>query len=285
MPLSIEVTQHGLCLTKPIVKAYDSCNPCCVVVVLVLLQVAGARAERDTLADQNAALARTTHQLMAGTAAPGSGAYGSSGIGSISGDGVGGGNGSAPAGPSASAPVSLNGAAADTSAQGLQRQRALSDPSAVTAEGGAGGPSPAAAGGGASAAAARITSGQLRDIGAMLARLTRENAALIKQRDKLEATAAEASRAAAAAEAAAAEKQSLLQERVTARAELEAARADYSRAAASVKQLTAERDRLLQQVRLHILLILTGRSAHYRFSAAVPEFHSGKPTQLCPRVS
>ena len=35
----------------------------------------------------------------------------------------------------------------------------------------------------------RITSGQLRDIGAMLARLTRENAALIKQRDGLEEAA------------------------------------------------------------------------------------------------
>jgi len=254
-------------------------------VVLVLLQVAGARAERDTLADQNTALARTTHQLMAGTAAPGSGPYGSSGIGSINGDGVGG-RGSAPPGPSASAPVSLNGAAADGSCngQGLLRQRALSDPSAATAAGGGtGGPAAAAGGGGgggASAAAARITSGQLRDIGAMLARLTRENAALIKQRDKLETSAAEASRAAAAAEAAAAERQSLLQERAVARAELEAARADYSRATASVKQLTAERDRLLQQVRLHVLLLVAGRPAHYPFSAGVPECHNGKSTQL-----
>jgi chromosome segregation ATPase len=83
----------------------------------------------------------------------------------------------------------------------------------------------------------------------MLARLTRENAGLIKQRDKLEAAAAGATRATAAAEAAAAEREGLLAERAAARVELEAARADYGRAAASVRQLTAERDRLLQQVR------------------------------------
>jgi ABC-type transporter Mla subunit MlaD len=102
--------------------------------------------------------------------------------------------------------------------------------------------------GGVSAAAQRITSGQLRDIGAMLARLTRENAALIKQRDKFEAAAAEAARAGAAADAAVAEREQLLQERVAAKAELDAAKADYSKAAASVRQLAAERDRLLQQV-------------------------------------
>lgn len=104
-------------------------------------------------------------------------------------------------------------------------------------------------GGTATAAAQRITSGQLREIGQMLARLTRENAALIKQRDKLEAAAAGATRATAAAEAAAAEREGLLAERAAARAELEVARADYGRAAASIRQLTAERDRLLQQVR------------------------------------
>lgn len=101
---------------------------------------------------------------------------------------------------------------------------------------------------GATAAAQRITSGQLRDIGAMLARLTRENAALIKQRDRLEAAAAEAGTTAAAAEAAVAERQALLLERAAARAELDAARADHGKAAALVRQLTAERDRLMQQV-------------------------------------
>lgn len=82
----------------------------------------------------------------------------------------------------------------------------------------------------------------------MLARLTRENAALIKQRDRLEAAAAEAGTAAAAAEAAVAERQALLLERAAARAELDAARADHGKAAALVRQLTAERDRLMQQV-------------------------------------
>jgi membrane protein involved in colicin uptake len=82
----------------------------------------------------------------------------------------------------------------------------------------------------------------------MLARLTRENAALIKQRDNLEAAAAEAARAGAAAAAAVAEREQLLQERAATKAQLDAAKADCSKAAASVRQLAAERDRLLQQV-------------------------------------
>jgi hypothetical protein len=86
----------------------------------------------------------------------------------------------------------------------------------------------------------------------MLARLTRENAALIKQRDRLEAAAAEAGRSAAALAAAAAERQGLLREQAAARAELEASRGDCAKAAAAVKQLTAERDRLLQQVGMGI---------------------------------
>ena len=47
-------------------------------------QVAGARAERDTLADQNAALARTTHQLMTGSPADLDVSFSSGGVGSLS---------------------------------------------------------------------------------------------------------------------------------------------------------------------------------------------------------
>lgn len=203
-------------------------------------QVAGARAERDTLADQNATLARTTHQLMAGPAAdtpPGSTSAAAAAAGQQG---------------TLSAPVSISSGLGDSSfVSTAMRQRAASDPVSGAAPGpdssGADGSSTGAAGG-ATAAAQRITSGQLRDIGAMLARLTRENAALIKQRDKLEASAAEAGRAAAAVAAAAAERQVLLREQAAARSELEASRADCAKAAAAVKQLTAERDRLLQQV-------------------------------------
>lgn len=90
----------------------------------------------------------------------------------------------------------------------------------------------------------------------MLARLTRENAALIKQRDKLQEalapTQAEAQRAAAAAEAAQQEKEGLLQGRAAARSEAEAAKVEAQKAAGVVRQLTAERERLQQQVRCHI---------------------------------
>lgn len=119
------------------------------------------------------------------------------------------------------------------------RQRSASEP-------------PAAAAAVTAGAAARITSSQLRDIGQMLARLTRENAALIKQRDgfksELAPAKAQAAQAAAAAEAAARDRDVLVEARRQAGAEAEAAAAAAASAAASVKQLSAERDRLLHQV-------------------------------------
>lgn len=85
-----------------------------------LSQVAGARAERDTLADQNAALARTTHQLMAGAPT----LEGSLSLGSVGSLGV-----------PASAPVSFSGGGTDGSVGPLPvRQRALSEPASAVPE-------------------------------------------------------------------------------------------------------------------------------------------------------
>eukprot|EP00775_Hariotina_reticulata_P001932 gene1932-2262_t len=85
-----------------------------------------------------------------------------------------------------------------------------------------------------------------------LNRLTRENAALIKQRDGFKSELApaklQAAQAAAAAEAAARDREVLLEARRQAGAEALAAAAAAASAAASLKQLSAERDRLLLQV-------------------------------------
>jgi hypothetical protein len=95
-----------------------------------VVQVAGARAERDTLADQNAALARTTHQLMAGgTSSQHDGSMSPGGVGSLG----------SLVGP-VSAPVSLSGAAGDGSISLLPvRPRVLSEPASAEPGGAAAG--------------------------------------------------------------------------------------------------------------------------------------------------
>jgi hypothetical protein len=174
-------------------------------------QVADVRAERDTLASQNATLAATTNQLMA--------------------------PGSTPAADTAAATPS----AASASSEGggsFGRSRSVSAWAAADS----------------AAAAPRISSAQPKEIGNMLARLTPENAALIKQRDKLQASLTpvteEAQRAAAAAEAAQRERDALLQGRAAARADADAAKAEVQRCSAAVRQMTAERERLQQLVSL-----------------------------------
>jgi hypothetical protein len=172
------------------------------------VQVADVRAERDTLASQNATLAATTNQLMAAAA---------------------------PAADASDAAPAAAAASSDGSSFG--RSRSLSAPAAAAA-----------------ADAPRISSAQLKEIGNMLARLTRENAALIKQRDKLQESLApvteEAQRASAVAEAAQRERDALLQGRAAARADADAAKAEAQRSSAAIRQMTAERERLQQLVGL-----------------------------------
>jgi hypothetical protein len=176
------------------------------------MQVADVRAERDTLASQNATLAATTSQLMS-AAAPAAGS----------------------AAVSAAAMHSSGGGSSSTNS-GVGRTRSLSAPAAAAE----------------AAAAPRISSAQLKEIGNMLAHLTRANAALIKQRDKLQESLApiseEAQRAASAAESALRERDALLQGRTAARADADAAKAEAQRCGAAVRQMTAERERLQQQV-------------------------------------
>jgi hypothetical protein len=95
-----------------------------------VVQVAGARAERDTLADQNAALARTTHQLMAGgPSSQHDGSMSPGGVGSLG----------SLAGP-VSAPVSFSGGAGEGSSGPLPvRPRAVSEPTSAVPEGGGAG--------------------------------------------------------------------------------------------------------------------------------------------------
>lgn len=204
----------------------------------LLLQVTGARAERDMLAKENVTLAATTNQLMASATAaddaptvvqnrqpsqsvfvPASASFGSQR------------NRTTSAPPTPGADPRLTAAAADsgTAAAGI---------------------------GSGKGNAAKVTSSQLREIGQMLARLTRENAALIKQRDKLEAAVApaqaEARKYAAAAATADKEKQVLLEAKNNARQEADAAVLEAQKAVAALKQLSAERDRLQQQVRCQV---------------------------------
>jgi hypothetical protein len=177
------------------------------------MQVADVRAERDTLASQNATLAATTSQLMSAAAAP-------------------------AAGSAAASPAAMHSSSGGSSDSGFGRARSLSAPAAAAD----------------AATASRISSAQLKEIGNMLARLTRENAALIKQRDKLQESLApvseEAQRAAAAAESAQRERDALLQGRTADRADADAAKAEAQRCGAAVRQMTAERERLQQQVSL-----------------------------------
>lgn len=186
------------------------------------LQVTGVRAERDMLAHENATLAATTNQLMAGATAAAAGddevpiaaCEGSFGSGN-------------PRSRTTSAPPTPGGVARLSAA--ATAASSLTGPSTTN-----------------------ITPGQLKEIGQMLARLTRENAALIKQRDRLEAAIApaqaEAQRATAAAEAAVSEKQAVIERRDKARSEADGVKAELQKALAALKQLTAEKDRLQQQV-------------------------------------
>lgn len=96
-------------------------------VCALLLQVAGARAERDTMADQAAALARTTHQLMAGggtAAGAQDGSMSPGGVGSL---------GGGPVSTPLSAPVSLEKGGSGVASLQL-RQRAASEPQASAAD-------------------------------------------------------------------------------------------------------------------------------------------------------
>lgn len=205
--------------------------------LVVNAQVAGARAERDMLATENATLAATTNQLMSGTAPaadePGyiSAWEGSQGI-------VFGSEGASHGGSS----IRTRAATAPPVAGGLPRLS--SAPAATIAAVAAD-----AAGGGTP----KITSGQLREIGQMLARLTRENASLIKQRDKAEAAlspaVSEGQKAAVAAQAAMNELQQTIEVRDRLKSDLDVAKVDAQKAVGALKQITAERERLQQRVR------------------------------------
>lgn len=201
----------------------------------LLLQVNGARAERDMLAKENVTLAATTNQLMASASA-------------------------ADDAPTVVQPrqPSQSVFAPASASFGSQRNRTTSAPPTpgadprLTAAAAANGTAAVVVGSG-KADTAKVTPSQLREIGQMLARLTRENAALIKQRDNLEAAVApaqaEARKYAAAAEAVDKEKQVLLEARNKARQEADAAVLEAQKAVSALKQLSAERDRLQQQVR------------------------------------
>lgn len=230
---------------------------CCRCLLLWCIQLATLRAERDSLAQQNTTLANTTQQLMMQASGPdqpseqqqqqqpGSAPGGWPLGGSDDSPRMGWGSSDVPpwAGGSSSGQQSMGQPSMAVPSQ--PRPRAATEPGGFSSE------VPRAAA--SQVQRPRITSAQLREIGTMLQRLTRENAALIQARDAAQAAleplteelrAARATLAAAEAGAGAAARQAAAQEAAAAEAGQELARLRIGQ-----RKATTDKERLTAEVR------------------------------------